>query len=187
MPSDYTELVGARVRLRRAVESDAHDRVANGRHTEILRMYGAEDPDPAPYTLEQSLVWVEGMASDPLAWVIEHEGRCVGDARLHSVREQDSKATYAIGLQSPDVLGRGLGTEATRLVLDHAFGSVGLNRLSLRVLAFNERAIRCYLRCGFAIEGRERQSARIGDTWYDDIMMGALASERSATAEGRHG
>lgn len=164
--------------LRQAQEADAHTRVANGRHPEILRMYGMENSNPAPYTLEQSLAWVERGAADPLAWVIEYEGRCIGDARLHSLREQDAKATYAIGLQSPAFLGKGLGTEATRLVLAHAFGALGLHRVSLRVLAFNKPAIRCYEKCGFVVEGRERDSCRMGDDWYDDIMMAVLAGEQ---------
>lgn len=183
---NHAVLVGERVRLRCAEPADAAARVANGRHAEILRMYGADNPHPAPYTLEQSLAWVDGLASDPLAWVIEHEGRCIGDARLHSLGEQDAKATYAVGLQSPELLGRGLGTEATRLVLAHAFGAMGLNRVSLRVLAFNEGAIRCYQKCGFVIEGRERQSCRIGDEWHDDIIMGALASDWRSNG-GKHG
>lgn len=182
MTVSHAVLVGERVRLRRAVEADAHARLDNGRHPEILLMYGTDNPDPAPYTLEQCLAWVEGLQQDPLAWVIEHDGRCIGDARLHSVREQDAKATYAIGLQAPEHLGRGLGTEATRLVLAHAFGALGLHRISLRVLAFNERAIRSYEKCGFVIEGRERESCRMGDAWYDDVMMAALASDME-----RHG
>jgi [ribosomal protein S5]-alanine N-acetyltransferase len=43
------------------------------------------------------------------------------------------------------------------------------------------RAIRCYAACGFRQEGVERQSAKIGDAWHDDIMMGILADEYFAT------
>ncbi len=35
---------------------------------------------------------------------------------------------------------RGYGTEATRLMLDHAFGTLGLHRIALFVFEFNERA-----------------------------------------------
>jgi hypothetical protein len=70
----HVELVGERVRLCRAVTADAQDRVAIGRHPEILRMYGSDNAKPAPYALEQCLAWVEGMAADPLAWVVEDKG-----------------------------------------------------------------------------------------------------------------
>ena len=49
--------------------------------------------------------------------------------------------------------------------------------MDLRVLAINERAIACYRRCGFVEEGREREAARIGDEWHDDIIMGILAHD----------
>lgn len=141
-------------------------------------MYGAV---PAPvivgYTREQAEVWAERLAQDDLAWVIEHEGRCIGEARLNWVNQQDRRALYAIGLQLPELLGRGLGTEVTRLVLAHAFTTVNLHRVGLRVLEYNHRAIRCYEKCGFRVEGVERESARVGDQWHNDVIMGVLASE----------
>jgi RimJ/RimL family protein N-acetyltransferase len=54
---------------------------------------------------------------------------------------------------------------------------LGLHRLSVRVLAFNGRAIRAYQKCGFRIEGRERESAWIDGTWHDDLIMGLLADD----------
>jgi len=57
----------------------------------------------------------------------------------------------------------------------------------VRVLAFNERAIRCDQACGFAVEGRERQSCRIGEERFDDIIMGLLAPEFHAGRGGGGG
>ncbi|MNW10242.1 Spermidine N(1)-acetyltransferase [compost metagenome] len=65
----------------------------------------------------------------------------------------------------------------------HAFGELGLHRVSLRVLAFNERAIASYRKSGFSIEGREREAALIDGAWHDDIMMGILAHEFSGTQD----
>lgn len=171
------ELVGPRVRLRAAVPADVDAMLANGRHAEIERGYGGDGTDPEPITREQAEAWVARMADDPLGWVIEHGGRCVGGAGLHSLVEPDRRASYAIGLQLPDLLGQGLGTETTRLVLHHAFEAVQLHRVVVRVLASNTRAIRCYEKCGFVVEGRERESARTGDSWEDDLIMGVLATE----------
>ncbi|MCI2424239.1 GNAT family N-acetyltransferase [Saccharopolyspora sp. K220] len=75
------------------------------------------------------------------------------------------------------MLGRGLGSEATQLVLEYAFTELGLHRVDLRVLAFNERAIACYTTCGFVIEGRERETALIDGRWHDDVMMSILDHE----------
>jgi RimJ/RimL family protein N-acetyltransferase len=120
--------------------------------------------------------WVDEHADDTM-WHVDVDGTLAGVAFLHRIREADETATYAIGLFSPEFAGRGLGTDVTRLVLRHAFDRLGLHRVDLRVLEFNTAAIRCYLRCGFVAEGRERDSCRIGDERHADIIMGVLADE----------
>ncbi len=74
-------------------------------------------------------------------------------------------------------LGKGIGTQAIHLLLQHAFGELKLHRIGIRVLAYNTRAIRAYEKCGFVREGRERETAFVNGAWHDDIMMGLLATE----------
>ncbi|WP_342454796.1 GNAT family protein [Sinorhizobium mexicanum] len=83
----------------------------------------------------------------------------------------------AIGIFNSAMLGRGFGSEAIHLLLRHAFGPMGLHRIGIRVLSYNERAIRAYQKCGFVVEGREREAAFVNGTWHDDIMMGLLDRE----------
>lgn len=64
-----------------------------------------------------------------------------------------------------------------RLALAHAFDTLGVHRISVRVLAYNTRAIRAYEKCGFMEEGRERESAWVDGAWHDDVMMGILEGE----------
>jgi hypothetical protein len=52
-----------------------------------------------------------------------------------------------------------------------------LHRVDLRVLEYNKRAIRCFEKCGFVIEGRIREDALIEDKWETDIMMSILDYE----------
>jgi RimJ/RimL family protein N-acetyltransferase len=54
---------------------------------------------------------------------------------------------------------------------------LGLHRVSVRVVAYNERAIQAYKKCGFRIEGREREAALVDGVWHDDVIMGVLESE----------
>lgn len=85
---------------------------------------------------------------------------------------QDRRASFAIGIHSPNWLGKGIGTDATRMVLKFAFSTLKLHRISLRVIAYNSRAIRSYEKSGFVIEGREREAGFVDGEWHDDIMMG---------------
>jgi RimJ/RimL family protein N-acetyltransferase len=49
----------------------------------------------------------------------------------------------------------------------------------VRVVDYNQRAIRAYEKCGFVVEGREREAAFVDGRWYDDVMMGMLDWEFS--------
>ena len=77
-------------------------------------------------------------------------------------------------------------------MVDHAFTSLGLHRVSLSVFAFNERAIRSYVRVGFVSEGRAREAIRRDGRWLDELHMSVLEPEwraarwqARAIAEGR--
>ncbi len=177
MSFDQAILTGARVTLRAPVPSDVEARFALGNTPEIQAMFGGDPAQTRPITRAAAESWVENHAGDPLSWIIEAEGEMIGAIRLHSVNHADKRANIAIGILSPAHLGRGFGTEALRLLAEHAFGDMGLHRVSCRVLAFNERAIAAYEKVGFVQEGREREAALIGDAWSDDIIMGLLASD----------
>jgi RimJ/RimL family protein N-acetyltransferase len=62
-------------------------------------------------------------------------------------------ALFRIAIGEKDVWGRGYGTEATRLVMEEAFESLGLAEVRLEVFAHNARALATYERVGFAIAG----------------------------------
>nr|WP_246252582.1 GNAT family protein [Sulfitobacter algicola] len=93
------------------------------------------------------------------------------------MNEADKRARLTIGLFGEAHLDRGIGREAICLTLDHAFGDMGLHRVDLRVLSYNQHAIRCYTSCGFVHEGTEREAAWVGGAWHDDWIMGILADE----------
>ena len=170
-------LVGINVVLRPPEAADAVARQALGSDPEIHRMFGGSQSDLVPHSAQQATGWLKGLQEHPYAWIIEVGRRMIGEIRLDRLDMGDRRATLAIGIFDPEALGRGYGTEAIQLLLGHAFGEIGLHRVSLRVLAYNERAIRCYEKCGFIVEGRERESARVDGEWHDDVMMGVLASD----------
>lgn len=70
--------------------------------------------------------------------------------------------------------GRGLGTEATRLVVEHGLGTMGLHRITLEVYAFNPRARHVYEKVGFVHEGTGRDALRFDDGWVDVHLMAIL-------------
>ncbi|WP_312862920.1 MULTISPECIES: GNAT family protein [unclassified Rhizobium] len=169
--------MGKNVKIRLPCNDDMETRLALGSHAEIAEMYGVNKDDMKPVTREGAARWLQWLTDHPHAWVIEINGVFAGEIRLDNVNRQDRRATMAIGINNPALLSKGFGTEAITLLLGHAFGEMGLHRIGIRVLAYNKRAIRAYEKCGFIVEGRERETAYVNGSWHDDIMMGLLDRE----------
>ena len=89
-------------------------------------------------------------------------------------------AAFGITIGCKDAWGKGHGTEATRLVVGHAFQVLNLNRVWLYVYEFNPRGIRVYEKVGFRTEGRLRQDAFRDGRYWDTIVMGLLRDEWEA-------
>lgn len=111
-----------------------------------------------------------------LAVVSRRTGQCVGEAVLNDWDRRNRSCNFRI-LIGPAGRDQGLGTDATRLMLRHAFTVLGLNRVSLEVYDFNPRARRVYEKAGFVAEGVLRQALRFEEGWVDATVMAALASE----------
>jgi RimJ/RimL family protein N-acetyltransferase len=99
----------------------------------------AVDPKTVPpITLEVARTWIARRRAHPNAWVVEHEGRFLGELRLDDVDRQARHARLAVGFYDAGKLGVAWGREAVRLALEHAFGRLAWSASRCRVLAYNE-------------------------------------------------
>lgn len=73
--------------------------------------------------------------------------------------------------------GKGYGSEAITWILNYAFETAGMHRVSVRHFAYNEGAGRLYERLGFKIEGVIREELFYKGRWWDGIQRGMLARE----------
>lgn len=172
-----TILEGTNLRLRQATTDDVDARLSLGNHAEIAEMFGVSRSASRPLTADGAARWVRRLFDQSHAWVIEVQGRLIGEIRLDNVDLHDRRASMAVAIFDPTLLGKGLGSEAIILLLRHAFADLQLHRIGVRVLAYNQRAIRAYEKRGFVIEGREREAALVNGSWHDDVMMGLLEHE----------
>src|SRR5690242_16817710 len=125
-------LNGRRIVLRAPMPSDQQDRLEWGRDPEFRRMVGGNPDTLLPLSAEEVRGWYDTVRVDPLCWVIEADGKCIGTARLRIADEANRRARYSIGIFHPSYWGQGYGTEATRLVLRYAFEELTLHRVELR-------------------------------------------------------
>jgi [ribosomal protein S5]-alanine N-acetyltransferase len=136
-----------------------------------LAAYERQDLHTTRAFIVATLVWPDGRTTQ------HPQGRFIGTARLHSIDWSDRKARLAIGIYDRRFWSHGLGTEAIRLLLQYGFDQLNLNRVELRVLEFNSRAIRSYEKCGFFREGIERDSAFVDGRWENDVVMAILKAD----------
>jgi ribosomal-protein-alanine N-acetyltransferase len=172
-------LRGERVLLRGPRDSDIEDRLRHPIDPEEEDGYGSawrREWDGRRYHTREHLAAARRPEPGEYRWAVEHNGCCIGGTGLR-VDAGQHRATYSVGLFVAALRGQGLGREITRLVVAWGFGGLGLHRIELEVLAFNTRAIRCYLACGFRQEGVRREAELYPDGRKDLISMGLLRSE----------
>ncbi|MEV7995103.1 GNAT family protein [Streptomyces sp. NPDC086077] len=142
-------------------------------------------------TLESVRPWYGSRSAQPdrldLAVTDRDTGEVVGEVVLNEWDPHTRSCNFRT-LIGPRGRGRGLGTEATRLVVGHGFERLGLHRVHLEAYGDNERALRVYRKVGFVVEGVRRESALRDGKWVDEVLMAVLDREwavHRGYAEGR--
>ena len=171
-------ITGERVLLRPVEVADAAGLAALDR--EALRLTGTQ----RTASLEELQHWYATRAGLTdrldLSIIDRASGRWAGEVVLNDLDEANRSCGFRILLGGAEVRDRGLGTEASRLALAHAFEVVGVHRVELQVYAFNPRARHVYDKLGFRYEGTRRQALCWDGHWIDSHVMAMLASEWQA-------
>jgi RimJ/RimL family protein N-acetyltransferase len=117
--------------------------------------------------------WLDTIAERRgVVFAVEHEGRVIGMANYRDLQPKGKSAEVGIGIGDPALWGKGLGREALGLLVKHLVEDLGVHRITLRVLAFNDRAISSYKAAGFEVEGIERDGVMSDKgTFVDDVTM----------------
>jgi diamine N-acetyltransferase len=108
----------------------------------------------------------------------------IGTAYLSDIDYRHRCAEFGVMIGEVDRRGKGLGTEATQLMLDYAFTALGLHSVMLTVYEFNLAGFRAYEKAGFRECGRRRESHWMGGRFWDEIYMDCLATEFSSPVLG---
>ena len=128
---------------------------------------------PGAFTEKNARAWIERMSrpGDSACWVIEHDGRPIGFANYRDFHPKGKSAEIGIGIGEPDLWGKHLGRAALGMLLGYLLDDLGLHRIGLSVVGFNDRAISMYKAVGFEVEGIERDGVGTEDGYVDDVKM----------------
>ena len=123
-----------------------------------------------------NIVWAIMAKVDELGSEIDHLNH-IGNVSLQSLSWINRSAEFAIILGEKEYWGKGYGEEALRLVLEHGFKKLGLNRIWTGTGSSNVGMQKLAERVGMILEGRSRQGKFNDGKFLDIYHYGILAEE----------
>jgi RimJ/RimL family protein N-acetyltransferase len=150
---------GEKVVLRRKRMDDAPADYAWRRDPELAR-FDAASPLRSSYS--DFLVTFREDVDYPTPFrrvyaIEEEDGQHIGNVMYYNIDDRRKEAELGITIGDKRYWGRGYGRDAVRAFLRHLFLDVGLERVYLNTLDWNERAQQSFLASGFVPCGTNRR------------------------------
>ena len=171
-------IVGKKVRLRALEDADQPLLVQWLNDPEISHLVGGWT---FPVSVSGQKDWFARSKGDARnqRWMVETlAGEPLGLTGLWDIDWQNRHALSALKLGSKDVRGKGYGTDAILTLMSYAFMQVGLHRLWSEILPYNRGSYRAYVeKCGWRVEGVNRQHVFRDGVFHDQLSIGVLKAE----------
>jgi ribosomal-protein-serine acetyltransferase len=110
--------------------------------------------------------------------IVDPDGRIAGMVGFHGVDWLNRKTSIGYWIAG-EHQGRGTMTHAVRALVDHAFSTWRLNRVTIEAAVDNARSRAVPERLGFTHEGTLRDAGRVGERTMDHAVYGMLAADWS--------
>jgi RimJ/RimL family protein N-acetyltransferase len=130
--------------------------------------------DSRTFTVEESVEWFE--KTKPDFWAIELNSKMIGYFRLSNYSEANHNLYVGADLHK-EHRGRGFAYQAYIQFIPFLFKEYDLHKISLEVLATNERAFNLYKKIGFKVEGIKREEVLKEGQYINSIVMSILKNE----------
>lgn len=116
-------------------------------------------------------------------WVITVDENVCGIVSYYYEDAECKWLEFGIVIHEGQNWGKGIGTRALKLWINHLFESLDIRRVGLTTWSGNERMIRVGEKLGMRLEGRIRQVRFYEGNYYDSIRMGILREEWNAISK----
>ena len=134
-----------------------------------------------PYTEIMEENFIKSLSSQKvptdIVFGIEVGGKLIGGVGIHRINWTSRNGYLGIAIFDKSFWNKGIGTEATMLMIKYAFEYLNLHKILLEVYEYNKRAIRVYEKLGFKREGVLRKNHYLKGKYHDVIVMGILQEE----------
>jgi len=131
---------------------------------------------PFPITEMVEKAWYEDIlksTSDKTIYftITKNDDTPIGFITLNKINYTHKNCRLGILIGEAGEQGKGYGKEAMELIINYAFKTLNLNKITLEVTEINKQAIKLYLNLGFVEEGRLKQHFFANGEYFDIIIM----------------
>lgn len=174
-------IVGKRISLHAFTASDVTEDSPYASWLNDLTLDYHTERNFFPHSLESLKAFVaEAEASDStllLGIYVNESGDHVGNISLKNIDFQHRSAEIAYLLGNKEYAGRGIATEAVRMLTCFGFTKLSLDRIEAGSNAANVGSVRVLEKAGFRQEGVQRGKLLLNNERQDVVLFGALRSE----------
>jgi RimJ/RimL family protein N-acetyltransferase len=133
-----------------------------------------------PMSHKEEADWVENLAKKKQTDIvlgIEVDGKLIGLMGIHEISGKDRTATTGALIGEKEYWGKGYGTDAKMQILNYAFNTLNLRRISSSVVAYNKRSLHYSLHCGYKLEGTRKQRFFRDGRYHDELLLAVFKKD----------
>lgn len=138
-----------------------------------------------PVTEIEQQIWFENVCTDSgkivFAIHLLENDEHVGNCGFYNLDHLHRRAELWLLIGEKNRHGKGLGQEATRLLLAYGFDFLNLNRIYLYVNQDHSQAVNLYEKAGFCAEGIMRKHYFIQGKYQNVLIMSILKDDYETT------
>ena len=169
--TEYSIIDGGRIYLRELKEDDASQGYCNWLNDPIINKF----LETKKATIEELKQYIKEKKENPnclfFGFFLKDTDKHIGNIKLEPINFENKEATLGILIGDKNYWGRGVCTEAVKLLAEHAFKNLNLEKINLGVNSENKAAIKCYLKAGFRINKIEQRAIKYNNRFYDKVIM----------------
>lgn len=141
-------LKSERVYLREGLKEEDYPLILKGyTDLEVINFVNFAKKTVRFKTVQETKEFVNGIENETVFGIYTFDDKFIGYATLEP--EGEKVCEYAIFILDKNYWGKGIGTEVTKIMIDHIFNKLGFEKIILTTSEYHEKAISLYEKIGF--------------------------------------
>lgn len=167
----YKKIIGKRIYLRTLYLKDATQKYCNWLNDPIVNKY----LDTHQATLLDLRKYIKKLMDDSNSIFVgifdKKTNEHVGNMKLEPIDWHKKSAVFGMLIGNKAYWGKGIGTEAAKLLINNVFDETEISKITLGVYSENKPAIRVYEKVGFNVIEIKRNTKQHNCRFSNTIMM----------------